>query len=106
MYVGYSLDYNEIGGRSLISGGCSGMPVYSLLAKRVKERATRPKKIKEAFNLIGFVLNTQLTSQGLFLGTFFVFFGHYTPHLDNVTDDHRYIHGFSQIFGVSEVVSF
>ena len=45
-------------------------------------------------------------SQGLFLGTFLVGFLATIPHLDNVTDSHRYIHNSSQIFLVSELASF
>ena len=43
---------------------------------------------------------------GFIFGHFFGGFLATTPHLDNVTDDHRYIHGSWQIFRVSELVSF
>ena len=52
-----------------------------------------------------FLVNPKHIMQGMFLDTFLVFFLTTTLHLDNVTDNHIYIPGSSQIFRVSELVS-
>ena len=74
------------------------------------------RRVLEAFPTGKTIPDTDPLFQGLFLCTFLWFFLAIctffcvflttTPYLDNVTDHHGYIHGSSQIFRVSELLSF